>query len=579
MIPATRRRQEAHNYDVVSTETTRSGPHETGRDVREAAEDTAGPFERGLAVLHAVAADPEPRMRRVDLTKATGLARSTVDRITATLLHLGFLRAEGQDLLLAPRAMELGNAYLASCGLVTPLAPLVTRLADELDESVSLAVPDVDGARLIAQSTRRRAVYLAFHVGGLLPDDRSAAGVVLATTWDESRHETWRDRRTADPLDAGFPAVPTLVTPVPNREAVFRARIADAAEEGWSLDDQWVEPGLLALATPVFGPAGRPVAAVSVLSHTSRHSARTFPDAVLPALRKAVWDMEAALRRPTGSAERSVPTARELRSTKDELGMEFLETLARGIAVLKAFRFAPGGLTISTAAAASGLPRATARRALLVLREAGYAESDGRVFTLRPTVLDLGYSRLSSLTLADIAQPHLKALAGTVGESVSMAVLDDDRVRYVARVATTRIMRIDIAVGTRFPAHATSMGRVLLAGLPAEERAALLDRSDREPLTSRTLVSAEDLASAVDAVARQGWAVVDQELQDGLRSLAVGVRDRSGAVVAAVNTALHVGRDTVEETVDRLLPALRDTAARIEADLAVAFDQAQLVVV
>ncbi|HEX6339949.1 IclR family transcriptional regulator domain-containing protein [Umezawaea sp.] len=547
--------------------------------MREAAEDTAGPFERGLAVLHAVAADPEPRMRRVDLTKATGLARSTVDRITATLLHLGFLRAEGQDLLLAPRAMELGNAYLASCGLVTPLAPLVTRLADELDESVSLAVPDVDGARLIAQSTRRRAVYLAFHVGGLLPDDRSAAGVVLATTWDESRHETWRDRRTADPLDAGFPAVPTLVTPVPNREAVFRARIADAAEEGWSLDDQWVEPGLLALATPVFGPAGRPVAAVSVLSHTSRHSARTFPDAVLPALRKAVWDMEAALRRPTGSAERSVPTARELRSTKDELGMEFLETLARGIAVLKAFRFAPGGLTISTAAAASGLPRATARRALLVLREAGYAESDGRVFTLRPTVLDLGYSRLSSLTLADIAQPHLKALAGTVGESVSMAVLDDDRVRYVARVATTRIMRIDIAVGTRFPAHATSMGRVLLAGLPAEERAALLDRSDREPLTSRTLVSAEDLASAVDAVARQGWAVVDQELQDGLRSLAVGVRDRSGAVVAAVNTALHVGRDTVEETVDRLLPALRDTAARIEADLAVAFDQAQLVVV
>ncbi|MFC0067838.1 IclR family transcriptional regulator C-terminal domain-containing protein [Umezawaea endophytica] len=547
--------------------------------MREAAEDTAGPFERGLSVLHAVAADPEPRMRRVDLTKATGLARSTVDRITATLLHLGFLRAEGQDLLLAPRAMELGNAYLASCGLVTPLAPLVTRLADELDESVSLAVPDADGARLIAQSTRRRAMYLAFHVGGLLPDDRSAAGVVLATTWGEDRYEQWRDRRTADPLDAGFPAVPTLTTAAPDREAEFRARIAEAAEEGWSLDDQWVEPGLLAIAAPVCDPEGRPVAAVSVLSHTSRHTAKTFPDAVLPALREAVLDMEAALRRPTRSAERAVPTADELRSTKDELGMEFLETLARGIAVLKAFRFAPGGLTISTAAAASGLPRATARRALLVLREAGYAESDGRVFALRPTVLDLGYSRLSSLTLADIAQPHLKALAGAVGESVSMAVLDDDRVRYVARVATTRIMRIDIAVGTRFPAYATSMGRVLLADLPAAERAELLDRTDRTPLTGRTLVSVEDLAAAVETVGRQGWAMVDQELQDGLRSLAVGVRDRSGEVVAAVNTALHVGRDTVEETVERLLPPLRETAARIEADLVVAFDQAQLVVV
>ncbi|MFD9739971.1 IclR family transcriptional regulator C-terminal domain-containing protein [Umezawaea sp. NPDC059074] len=546
--------------------------------MREPAEDTAGPFERGLAVLHAVAAEPEPRMRRVDLTKATGLARSTVDRITTTLLHLGFLRAEGQDLVLAPRAMELGNAYLASCGLVGPLAPLVTRLADELDESVSLAVPDADGARLIAQSTRRRAMYLAFHVGGLLPDDRSAAGVVLATTWEEHRYEAWRDRRTSDPLDAGFPAVPTLTDASPDREAEFRARVAEAAVQGWSLDDQWVEPGLLAIAAPVHDPGGRQVAAVSVLSHTSRHTAKSFPDAVLPALRAAVRDMEAALRRPHASDERAVPTAGELRSTKDELGMEFLETLARGIAVLKAFRFAPGGLTISAAAAASGLPRATARRALLVLRETGYAESDGRLFTLRPTVLDLGYSRLSSLTLAEIAQPHLADLAAVVGESVSMAVLDGDQVRYVARVATTRIMRIDIAIGTRFPAYATSMGRVLLAGLPAAERAAALDRADRTALTRRTLVSTEDLTAAVGAVAAQGWAMVDEELQDGLRSLAVGVRDRAGTVVAAVNMALHVGRDTPEETVDRLLPPLREAAARIEADLAVAFDQAQLVV-
>ena len=541
-------------------------------------EDAAGPFERGLAVLHAVAASPEPRMRRVDLTKATGLPRSTVDRITATLLHLGHLRAEGQDLLLAPRAMELGNAYLASCGLVEPLAPLITRLADDLDESVSLAVPDRDGARLIAQSTRRRAMYLAFHVGGLLPAERSAAGVVLAATWDEERFDGWRDRRTADPLDVGFPAVPTLTAVPTGREAEFRARVAAARANGWSLDDQWVEPGLLAIASPVHDPDGRPVAAVSVLSHTSRHTASTFPDTVLPKLREAVRDMEATLRQPPRTTERSVPTADELRSTKDELGMEFLETLARGLAVLKAFRFAHGGLTISGAAEASGLPRATARRALLVLRESGYAESDGRLFSLRPTVLDLGYARLAPLTLSHIAQPHLADLATRVGESVSMAVLDDDQVRYVARVATSRIMQIDIAVGTRFPAYATSMGRVLLAGLPATERVALLERTDRVPLTKHTLVTTADLTAAVDVVERDGWALVDEELQDGLRSLAVGVRDRSGAVVAAVNMALHVGRATPEETRDRLLPALREAAARIEADLQVAFDQAQLVV-
>ncbi|MFD1151680.1 IclR family transcriptional regulator domain-containing protein [Saccharothrix hoggarensis] len=604
----------------------------------------AGTLERGLAVLHAVASHPEPRLRRGDLTKATGLPRSTVDRIAATLLHLGYLRAEGPDLLLSLRAMELGNAYLASCGLVHPLAPLLTRLADELDESVTLTVPDVDGVRLIAQSTRRRAVYLAFHVGGVLPDDRTAAGVVLAATWPEERFAAWRRRRAGDPLDAGFPAVPPLTAPPDDREVLFRARVAEARAKGWALDDQWVEPGLLAIAAPVHDPAGRPVAAVNVLTHTSRHTADTFPDTVLPRLRVAVADMEAALRPPattprpatttktaapaaaavdaaavtataaaapateaattrasgvgadataigtagvggvgtgvavtgaagvgavgtttigaagagdaaigarvTGAGGTGVrgaePTADDLRSAKEALGMEFLETLARGLAVLTAFRHAPDGLTISTAAEASGLPRASARRALHVLCDAGYASTDGRKFALLPRVLDLGYARLAPLTVSDIAQPHLADLAAAVGESVSLAVLDGDQVRYVARVAAGRVMRVDITVGSRFPARATSLGRVLLAarrGTPADD-----------------------------------WAIVDEELNEGLRSLAVGVRDGSGAVIAAVGVALHVGRTTQAETAARLLPPLRLAAARIEADVAVAFDQAQLVV-
>jgi IclR family pca regulon transcriptional regulator len=545
--------------------------------------EAAGTFERGLAVLHAVATHPEPRLRRGDLAKASGLPRSTVDRVTATLLHLGHLRAEGQDLRLALPAMELGNAYLASCGLVGPLAPLLTRLADELDESVTLAVPDDDGARLIAQSTRRRAVYLAFHVGAVLPDDRTAAGVVLAATWGEERFETWRHRRTADPLDAGFPAVPTLTDPPPDREAVFRARVEAARARGWSLDDQWVEPGLLAVSAPVHDAAGRPVAAVSVLSHTSRHTADTFPDTVLPRLRAAVADMEAALRETRRIADRTpprrtVPPADDPRSAKAELGMSFLEGLARGLAVLTAFREAPDGHTIATAAAACGLARATARRALHVLCDAGYAETDGRRFVLLPKVLDLGYARLAPLTLSDIAQPHLADLAAGVGESASMAVLDGDRVRYVARVAAGRVVRVDIAIGTRLPAYATSMGRVLLAGLPAAERADLIRAADLRPLTGRTLVDPDALEAAVRAVVRDGWAMVDEELHEGLRSLAVGVRDGSGAVVAAVNVALHVGRATPEEAVRRLLPGLRAAADRIEADLAVAFDQVPLVV-
>ncbi|MCE7000704.1 helix-turn-helix domain-containing protein [Saccharothrix sp. S26] len=258
--------------------------------------------------------------------------------------------------------------------------------------------------------------------------------------------------------------------------------------------------------------------------------------------------------------------------------MSFLEGLARGLAVLTAFRDVPDGHTIATAAEACGLARATARRALHVLCGAGYARTDGRRFALRPKVLDLGYARLAPLTLSDIAQPHLADLAAEVGESASMAVLDGDQVRYVARVATGRVMRVDITIGTRFPAVATSMGRVLLAGLPAVERAELVRAADRRPLTARTLVDPAALEAAVAAVGRDGWAMVDEELHEGLRSLAVAVRDTSGAVVAAVNVALHVGRATPEETARRLLPALRSAAARIEADLAVAFDQAPLVV-
>ncbi|MVO87695.1 helix-turn-helix domain-containing protein [Streptomyces sp. p1417] len=557
--------------------------------------EAVGPLERGLAVLHAMAANPSPRMRRSDLTAATGLLRSPVDRIIATLLRLGYVRADGRDVLLTPRVMELGNAYLASCGLVDALEPYVVELADELDESVSLAVPDRDGARLITQAVRRRAMYLAFHIGDLLPAERSAAGVVLAGGWEEAQFHAWRARRRADPLDAGFPAVPPRdEAPAEDEsERCLRSRAAVARRAGWALDEEWVEPGLLAVAAPVRDPAGRILAAVSVLTHTSRHTAADFPGHVMPRLQAAVDRMEAALRRATGPTARPAPaaqglapqpaarpasTAQDLRESKDELGMEFLESLARGLAVLSAFGSAGGGLTISAAAAATGLSRATARRALLTLRHLGYADSQGPTYHLLPRVLDLGHARLSCLTLTDISRPHLAELAALLGESASVAVLDEDDIRYLARAATSRVLRIDITSGTRLPAGPTSMGRVLLAALPPGELAARIARTDRRPRTPHTLTAPRRLTAAVAAAARDGYALVDQELQEGLRSLAVPLHDRGGHVVAALNVAVHAGRSTPQEMVERVLPALRDTASRIEADLSTAFAYVPLVV-
>ncbi len=230
---------------------------------------------------------------------------------------------------------------------------------------------------------------------------------------------------------------------------------------------------------------------------------------------------------------------------------------------------APGpGLTLADVARATGLTRAAARRFLLTLEDLGYVRSEDRRFRLTPRVLELGYSFLSNLTLPDVAQPHLRELVQRVGESSSVSILDGTEIVYVAREPTRRIMTVAIAVGTRFPAYATSMGRVLVAGLSDAELASYLDRLRLRPLTAGTLTDAGALRAEVLRTRRQGWALVDQELEDGLRSIAVPIRDRSGAVVAAVNLSTHASRRTLEGIRRDLLGELLDTAGRIEADLA-----------
>jgi IclR family pca regulon transcriptional regulator len=531
-------------------------------------QEAVGPLIRGLTVLRELAA-AGGRRPVGDLVRATGLARSTVDRVVSTLERAGYLREESRDAVLAPRLMELGNAYLAASRLPDLLGPLADALADELDESVSIAVPDGDGVRFVHQATRRRAMSLAFRVGDLLPAERGAPGALFAADWTEADWERWRRRREADPLDTGFPAVPHGRG---DGASSFARRTGAARERGWSLDEELIEPGLLAVAVPVRDTAGRQVCAVSAVSHTSRHSPDSLRDTVLPRLRQTVATMELALRTPSAPA---APLADEApaswaRASKQELGPEFVESLARGLAVLTAFGRGHSELPLSAVAEATGLARATARRSLITLEHLGYVATEGRLFRLTPRVLELGFANLSGLTLPEIAQPHLVSLVGRVHESASMAVLSGDDIQYVARVPTVRIMSVNITLGTRFPAYATSMGRVLLAGLPEEARAARLARTDLRPLTRRTVTSAERLAAILTEVERQGHALVDEELEEGLRSIAVPVRDGGGRVVAAVNVSMHAGRSTVERSREEFLPPLREAAARIEADLHIA---------
>ena len=210
----------------------------------------------------------------------------------------------------------------------------------------------------------------------------------------------------------------------------------------------------------------------------------------------------------------------------------------------------------------------SARRFLLTLQRIGYVRSEDRRFVLTPRVLELGYAFLSSLTLPQIAQPHLRGLVQRVGESSSVSVLDGTDIVYVAREPTQRIMTVAISVGTRFPAYATSMGRVLLGGLDGPDLDAFLQALEARSLTRSTLTDKRRLRREIDHVRRQGWALVDQELEDGLRSVAVPLHTPEGRVVAAINLSTHASRRTPTAIRRDLLPPLLATAAAIECDLA-----------
>lgn len=252
----------------------------------------------------------------------------------------------------------------------------------------------------------------------------------------------------------------------------------------------------------------------------------------------------------------------------EEASGSYVRSFARGLSVIRAFGEERPELTLSEIARETGLTRAAARRFLLTLVDLGYVAVDDRLFRLTPRILELGYAYIASSDLPELAQPHLERLAATTGESSSVSVVDGDHVVYVARVATSRIMRVSIAVGTRFPVWVTSMGRVLLAGLPEDEVRTRLEAADRPAFTARTVTDVDALVAIVRDVRRDGHALVESELEEGLRSLAVPIRDGAGTTVAAMNVSCHTSRVTVEAVLGEFLPALRRTAEDLEADLA-----------
>ena len=511
-------------------------------------------LQRGLAVIRAF--DGESRTLTLgEVATATGLARAAARRFLLTLVDLGYVRVDARLFELSPRVLELGRAYLSSLQLPALARPHLEALVDVVGESATIAVLDETDIVYVAHVPARRIMSITIGVGTRDPAFATSLGRVLLAAQEDAWLDEYFGSASLSPItDRTMAGARTL-----------SAELARVRRRGYALVDQELEQGLRAVAVPIRDAEGTVLAAINLAVHAGRWTVDAIRADLLPRLREAAGAIEAALATAEPSAasveRRETPNGDVVRDA------DFVQSLERGLSVIRAFDGAPTALTLSDVAKATGLPRAAARRFLLTLVELGYMDVDGRRFRLRPKVLDLGRPYLSRLTLPDLALPHLRAFVKDVHESSTVAVLDGFEIVYVAHVSARRILSVSVDVGTHDPAFATALGRVLLAGqrdewLTEHGRSFQLRRYTEWTITKRAPFR-DELAR----VREQGYALVDQELEDGLRALAVPIRDGHDRVIASVNVAVHTSRWSLDRIRGELLPRLLELAAAVERDV------------
>ncbi|MFS2032552.1 IclR family transcriptional regulator [Polaromonas sp. CT11-55] len=255
--------------------------------------------------------------------------------------------------------------------------------------------------------------------------------------------------------------------------------------------------------------------------------------------------------------------------TAHKPGDGYVQSFARGLEVIRSFSADAPRQTLTEVAGRSGLSRAGARRILLTLETLGYVSSDGKLFSLTPRILDLGFAYLSSMPIWNLAEPVMEALVAEVKESCSAAVLDGTDIVYVLRVPTHKIMSISLGVGSRLPAYCTSMGRMLLSALPEVELMKCLQASTLEARTKYTVTDVKELAAKVAQARKQGWSLVNQELEEGLVSMAAPITNRAGQTVAALNISGQANRTSAKAMQETMLPQLLEAAQAISRMLSV----------
>ena len=511
-------------------------------------------LQRGLAVIRAFDAD-NPTLTLSDVARSTGLPRAAARRFLLTLVDLGYIRVDGRQFRLSPQVLELGRAYLSSLRLPAIALPHLRELTNELRESSSLAVLDGTDIVYVAHAPAKRILSISITIGTRDVAFATSLGRVLLAGQTDDWLDTYLATIELPPITPR-----TINTPDKLRTELHRIR-----RQGWALVDQELEDGLRAIATPIHDEHGNVIAAANLAVHASRWSNDAIRTTLLPRLLHTTHEIEGSETPAAASSGRVIGEDQVSVGLVDR-ETDFVQSLQRGLAVIRAFDADNPTLTLSDVARSTGLPRAAARRFLLTLVDLGYIRVDGRQFRLSPQVLELGRPYLSSLTLPEIALPHLRELTNELRESSSLAVLDGTDIVYVAHAPAKRILSISITIGTRDVAFATSLGRVLLAGQTDDWLDTYLATIELPPITPRTINTPDKLRTELHRIRRQGWALVDQELEDGLRAIATPIHDEHGNVIAAANLAVHASRWSNDAIRTTLLPRLLHTTHEIDRD-------------
>jgi IclR family pca regulon transcriptional regulator len=509
--------------------------------------DYVDSLERGLLVLRAFSAQEEP-LSVADVAALVGITRTAARRFALTLEYLGYVSQRAEGYALAPGVLEIGDAYLRSDPLPDAAHPHLEELVRAVGETASLTVLHKHRVYYTARVAADRIVTANIAVGASVPAYSTATGRVLLGGLTPDELEDYLS--SIDPA-SGL-----------DQEHV-REKIAEARDRGWALADQELTPGIRSVAVPLRNPEERIVAALNIAAHATRVDTTVLENDFLPLLQCAAQRTVDALWPASGPAPAKSVMAPAHAARPMARPTDAIQSVERGLCILTAFDEGHAVMNLAQISERCQLPRSAARRFILTLVSLGYLAPRGRSYAPTPRVLELGYSLLSRLSLADVAKPRLEALARKLGASVSIGVLDGMDLRYVARASSPSPLTVNIRPGSRVPAHRTAMGQVLLSLLPPE---ALQDaaRSAGESEARGGLV---ELGNTLEIVREQGWSYVDQLLEVGIRAVAVPLRNRRGEVVAALSASVHEGSTLDREMTSTFLPALRAAATEFVMDL------------